>query len=52
MVWIKSTAGKPIPCDPPIVSIVTEAGEVVRGRVSHFATCPNAKSFRKQAAGG
>ena len=47
MVWVKSKAGKAIPCDPLLVSIVTNEGEVARGRVSHFATCPNAANFRK-----
>lgn len=47
IVWIKSPAGKSIPCDPPVLSVVTDAGEVVRGRISHFATCPNAAQHRK-----
>jgi len=47
LVWIKSRAGKAIPCDPAVLSVVTDEGDVVRGRVSHFATCPQAAQHRK-----
>lgn len=46
IVWIKTKAGRPNPCDPNIVAVVTDEGEVVRGRISHFATCPKAGEFR------
>ena len=45
--WVKTPAGKSTPCDPKVLTIVTEAGEVVKGRVSHFATCSKADRFRK-----
>ena len=51
IVWITSPRGKPIPCDPPEVTVVTEAGHVVSGRVSHWATCPQAEQFRRRPAG-
>lgn len=69
--WIKTPAGKSIPCDPEQVrywkrpggsqKIVTPWGEVVSaelsgdlndttyvGYISHFATCPQANSFRRR----
>lgn len=41
------SSGKANPCDPEIVSIVTNDGEVVQGRISHFATCPNDGAHRR-----
>jgi len=38
--------GKPHPADPELLRIVTDEGQVVTGRRSHFATCPNADAFR------
>lgn len=48
IVWIRTKAGRLNPCDPKELAVVTEAGEVVRGRVSHFATCPRAGEFRRR----
>jgi hypothetical protein len=48
IVWITSKAGKHIPCDPEKVSVVTEDGDIIVGRVSHWATCPAADTFRKK----
>lgn len=65
MVWIKSSSGKSIPCDPekyhiqddlvsPDLMVVSDTGQVGKlskvesGRVSHFATCPDAKKFRRK----
>jgi len=48
IVWIKSPRGRPIPCDPAELTVVTEAGHVVTGRISHFATCPKAATFRRE----
>lgn len=45
--WIKTTGGKPMPVDAKVITIVTDAGNVVRGRESHFATCPDAAAHRK-----
>lgn len=46
IVWVV-LGGKPHPCDPPIRAVVTEDGKIVRGRESHYATCPNAADFRR-----
>lgn len=48
IVWIASAkSGRPIPCEPPLVTVVTRGGEVVTGYVSHFATCPHADTHRQ-----
>ena len=70
VVWIKTEAGKNMPCDPSFHNykidptgkekIVTPAGKVVTGitgvspeeadgygYISHFATCRQAKNFRR-----
>lgn len=46
IVWVV-LGGKPHPCDPSIRAVITEEGRVVRGRESHYATCPNAADFRR-----
>lgn len=46
IVWLK-LGGRPHPCDPAIVAIVADDGRIVRGRQSHYATCPNAEDFRR-----
>lgn len=47
IVWLRTHAGRPTPCDPKEVTLVADDGKVVKGRVSHFATCPKAGTFRK-----
>jgi hypothetical protein len=47
IVFVRSKANKPIPCDPKELQVVTADGAVLKGRISHFATCPQAASFRK-----
>lgn len=51
IVWIRTAADKAMPCDPPMLTVVTDAGLTVRGRVSHFATCPRAGEARKPRTG-
>lgn len=46
--WIKTKRGSSMPVDPPLVTVVTLEGEVVRGHRSHFATCPKASKYRKK----
>lgn len=50
MEWVKSTTGRNIPVDPKRVTVVLDDGQVVTGRVSHFATCPKAGEFRRAGA--
>ena len=44
--WGKLNGGSH-PFDPKILVIGTDAGEIARGRESHFVSCPNAKAHRK-----
>lgn len=39
--------GEPHPYDPQILVIGTDEGKIVRGRESHFVSCPNAKAHRR-----
>lgn len=71
ILWIKTKAGKNMPCNPTMLNyrkerggkekIVTQEGEVVSGitgvspeeadgigYTSHFATCTQAKNFRRR----
>lgn len=48
IVWVRQPNGKNHPCDPPIVSVITAEGVLVRGRRSHFSTCPDASKWRQQ----
>lgn len=50
IVFVRSKANKQIPCDPKELQVVTADGAVIKGRVSHFATCPKASSFRKPSS--
>lgn len=47
IVWIKTPAGKAMPCDPNKVIIVTDEGETVAGYTPHWASCPAAKRFKQ-----
>jgi hypothetical protein len=46
IVWVRTSADRLIPCDPAVLTVVTDDGRIVRGRESHFATCPRASAFR------
>ena len=49
--WIKNTqTGKLIPCDPRVRTVITETGNCIKGRETHFATCPQAEEWRKKNA--
>ena len=48
ILWVKTAFGKDMPCNPDKVNIITEAGTVAQGWVSHFATCKDAKKFRNK----
>ncbi len=47
IVWIRTVGGKAMPCDAKVLSVTTDAGMQVRGRESHFATCPRAAEVRR-----
>ena len=56
IVWIRTAAGKSMPCDAePVLS--ADIGGLAAfepdgvGHVSHFATCPAAEQFRRKGAG-
>lgn len=46
IIWIKTLAGKAMPCDPKVKTIITSVGQMYRGYESHFATCPKADELR------
>lgn len=48
IVWIKTASGKSMPCDIDKVTIVTDDGKTVTGRIPHWATCPAATTFKKK----
>lgn len=50
--FVRLSSGKWNPVDPKRLTIVTDAGLVVSGRVSHFATCPNADQHRRRNPSG
>lgn len=53
--WATMRSGKLIPLNPSRVVLVVTVGDdtdghLVEGRVSHFATCPDASRHRKRTA--
>jgi hypothetical protein len=46
IVWIKTIAGNPMPCDPAEQTFVTNDGQTLKGRVPHWATCPDSKKWK------
>lgn len=46
IIWGKQNE-KPHPLDPKILNVLTAQGTLVRGRESHFVSCPNANNHRK-----
>lgn len=49
MVWVRLQSGKANPCDPPRLLVRTGSGALEVGRISHFATCPQADRHRRGA---
>lgn len=47
IVWVRTANGRSMPCDPEVLAVVTDTGEIARGRQSHFASCPNADRHRR-----
>ena len=46
VLWQKTVAGCWMPLNPPVLTVVDDAGAVHQGRISHFASCPNANGHR------
>jgi len=44
--FVESKAGRFIPVNKEYVTVVADSGTVIKGRVAHFATCPDADKFR------
>lgn len=47
IIWGKQS-GKAHPLDPKILNVLTAEGKLVRGRESHFVSCPNANNHRRK----
>lgn len=50
--WVVTNGGKRMPLNPERRTVVTDAGAVVTGRESHFATCPQADAWRRHGYRG
>ena len=48
IVWIKTKAGKNMPCDEKKITIVTDSGETITGHTPHWASCPKFKDFKEK----
>ena len=48
IIWIRTVAGKQSPCDKKFRNVTTADGRTVRGHESHFSTCVNANTHRKE----
>ena len=48
IIWIKTKAGKSMPCNLEKITIVTEQGETIVGYVPHWATCSKANDFKEK----
>ena len=46
IVWVNTKNGRAMMCDDVKLTVVTDDGEVVTGRVPHWATCPAADKFK------
>jgi hypothetical protein len=46
IIWIVTENGKRMPLDERVLTIITDAGKAVKGRQSHFSTCPQAANWR------
>lgn len=46
IVWLATAAGKRIPADAETVTAGDTQFEKAAGHISHFATCPEAKTWR------
>ena len=44
--WIKTKGGKDMPVNPEKTTIMTMKGEIHKGYIPHWATCPKVDNFR------
>ncbi len=51
VVWIYGATRRMI-CNPEVLTVVTDEGLVVKGRESHFSTCPDANKWRRKSTNG
>lgn len=49
LTYIRTKSGRLMPVSGRRLTLVTDAGEVVTGQESHFASCPGAAAHRKEA---
>ena len=47
VVWIYGATRRMI-CNPEVLTVITDEGLVVKGRESHFSTCPDADKWRRR----
>lgn len=45
--WVTTATGGKMPVQGPVVTVITEEGATVRGRVEHWSSCDKAPLFRK-----
>ncbi|MDD5065201.1 MAG: hypothetical protein PHQ35_10655 [Phycisphaerae bacterium] len=49
ILWIRTKNGKDMPVDyPDEITIITKDGRTEKGFIPHWATCPQAKQFKKK----
>jgi|GEM_PF-2764315 len=44
--WVATETRKTMPVDPEIITVISENGSIVRGRVPHWFTCPNIEQHK------
>jgi hypothetical protein len=47
LTYIRMKSGRLMPVSGPRITIVTDRGDVLTGRESHYASCPGANKHRK-----
>ena len=48
--WQKMPSGANMPLEVEVITVITEDGKTVRGKITHWSTCPQAKKFKKVSA--
>jgi len=46
IVWVRTEAGKNMPCEPKKVTFITTDGKTLWGYETHWGNCPKRKRFR------